>query len=84
MATKVLKGWTKVQVDTHLYSNHSSGRAMSQRVDLKVPRVGTESLRWTRMSERLGAKSWGSDTKSEGQIQSPKVGYKVQRLWVKS
>ena len=35
-------------------------------MDLKVPRVGVESLRWTQMSERLGARSRGSDTKSEG------------------
>ena len=69
----VLKGWTEVQVDMHLYSNHSSGRATSQRVDAKVPRVGTESLRWTQMSERLGVKSQGLDTKSKGWMQSPKV-----------
>ena len=69
---KVPKGWTEVQVDVHLYSNRSSGRAMSQRVDPKVPRVGMESLRWTRMSKRLGAKSRGSDTKSEGWMRSPK------------
>ena len=61
VATKVPKEWTKVQVDTHLNSNCSSGRATSQRVDLKVPRVGTESLRWTQRSKRLG-------TKSEGQM----------------
>ena len=55
-------------VDVHLYSNHSSGRAMSRRVDPKVPRVGTESLRWTQMSKRLGAKSHCSGTKSEGRM----------------
>ena len=70
---KVLKGWTEVWVDMHLYSNCSSGRATSRRVDLKVPRVGTESLRWTRLSKRLCAKSWGLDTKSEGRMRSPKV-----------
>ena len=53
-------------MDARLYSNRSSGRATSQRVDLKVLRVGTESLRWTQMSERLGVKSHGSDIKSEG------------------
>ena len=63
MSTKVPKGWTEVQVDVHLYSNCSSGR---EKVDLKVPRVGMESLRWTQRSERLGAKSWVSGTKSEG------------------
>ena len=81
---KVPKGWTEVWVDVHLYSNHSSGRATSQRVDPKVPRVGTESLRWTRMSGRLGAKSQGLDTKSEGWTRSPKVGREVQRLDAKS
>ena len=55
-------------VDVHLYSDRSSGRATSRRVDLKVPRVGTESLRWTQMSERLGTKSQGSGTKSEGRM----------------
>ena len=47
LAMKVPKGWTEVQADVHLYSNCSSGRATSQRVDPKVPRVGMESLRWT-------------------------------------
>ena len=59
-------------VDTHLYSNCSSGRATSQRVDPKVPRVGMESLRWTRRSERVGTKSRGLDTKSEGCRLNPK------------
>ena len=70
---KVPKGWTEVQVDAQLYSNRSSGRATSRRVDLKIPRVGTESLRWKKMSERLGANSWGLDIKSEGRTRSPKV-----------
>ena len=65
---KVLKGWTEVWVDVHLYSNCSSGRATSQRVDPKVPKVGTESLRWTQMSERLGVKSRGLGTKSKGRM----------------
>ena len=69
---KVPKGWTEVRVDVHLYSNCSSGRATSQRVDPKVPRVGTESLRWTQMPKRLGVKSQGSDTKSKGRMRSPK------------
>ena len=47
-------------------------QAMSQRVDLKVPRVGTESLRWTQRPERLGMKSWGLDTKSKGCGLNPK------------
>ena len=71
LATKVPKGWTKVRVDAHLYSDRSSGRATSRRVDLKVPRVETESLRWSQRSERLGTKSQGSDTKSEGRRLSP-------------
>ena len=58
-------------MDLYLYSNHSSGREMSQRVDPKVPRVGMESLRWTQRSKRLGAKSWGLDTKSEGHGLNP-------------
>ena len=66
------EGGTEVQVDVHLNSNCSSGRATSQRVDPKVPRVGMESWGWTQRSKRLGTKSRGLDAKSKGRKQSPK------------
>ena len=81
---KVPKGLTEVRVDTHLYSNHSSGRATSRRVDPKVPRVGTESLRWIQMSERLGTKSQGSGTKSKGRMRSPKVKGQILKVCASS
>ena len=56
LATKVPEGWTEVQVDAQFWQGNVP----------KVPRVRTESWRWTRRSKRLCTNAAKSNTKSKG------------------